>query len=84
MSKKSESLCERRSISAQHKGEKTVKYEEIKRGLFVWFRQERSQNTHINGTILKEKVVKEIALKPNIKFEPSNQWLDLKLFRHHI
>lgn len=54
---------------------KKGKYEDIEKKLVMWFKQFRSANIPINGTILKEKA-DEIAKTLNIEFTPSNGWID--------
>jgi hypothetical protein len=40
-----------------------------------WFRQKQAINTSIQGPVLRQKV-KEMTLKLNIHFTPSNGWFD--------
>lgn len=52
------------------------KNEEVNEKLLEWFRQVRSQNVPVNGTILREKAT-EIALRLGVDdFSPSNGWID--------
>lgn len=61
--------------SSKTKKIKKGKYEEIEDKLIIWFKQARSANIPISGTILREKA-EEIAKKLNIEFVASNGWID--------
>lgn len=54
---------------------KKGKYENVEEKLMIWFKQSRSANIPISGTILKEKA-EEIAKIMNVEFVPSNGWID--------
>lgn len=66
------------SVSGQSLKTKKVKkgkYEDVEEKLMIWFKQSRSANIPISGTILKEKA-EEIAKKMNVEFIASNGWID--------
>nr|XP_042901752.1 tigger transposable element-derived protein 4-like [Parasteatoda tepidariorum] len=54
---------------------KKGKYENIEEKLMIWFKQARSANIPVNGTLLRGKAL-EIAEKLNVDFTPSNGWID--------
>ena len=60
-----------------------VKFEEVDKHLFVWFRDERDHKHQVNYTQLRKKA-QEIAEFQIVNFVGSNKWIFNFCRRHHI
>ncbi|KAE9546906.1 hypothetical protein FO519_009882 [Halicephalobus sp. NKZ332] len=62
----------------------TGRYADLEKAILMWFRQVRSQNVAVSGSLLKEKAIK-LAKELGIEgFKASSGWLDNFKERHSI
>ena len=61
-----------------------VKFEEVDKHLFVWFRDEREHKQQVNYTRLREKAKEIVEEFQIVNFVGSNKWIFNFCRRHHI
>jgi hypothetical protein len=75
MAKKDDLLTRMGDVSSNVKTSRVGKYYKVEKKLLVWFKQMAAVGVPIDGTVIGAKAV-EIADWLNVKFNPSNGWIE--------